>query len=102
MLAEFQKELKSARGKLAIEQAENDYSLVIDLVQFRIDSGLTQVQVAELLGISQQAVSKFENLETDPRLSTIRKYATAINALVRHEVSGNRSNLKIKAVSARN
>lgn len=66
--------------------ATNDYKLLADLVQVRRDSGLTQHDVAERLGISQQAVSKLENYSSDPRLSTLRRYAHAVGALVAHVV----------------
>ena len=51
----------------AQELAKNDYLLLRDLIQLRIDSGLTQKDIAEKLGISQQAISKFEKLDSDPR-----------------------------------
>lgn len=70
----------------AQELAKNDYLLLRDLIQLRIDSDLTQKDVADKLGISQQAVSKFEKLDADPRLSTIRLYAHAVGALVAHVV----------------
>ncbi len=66
--------------------AENDLMMLIELVDLRHRGELTQGDVARALGISQQAVSAFEQLESDPRLSTIRQYAHAIGALVAHEV----------------
>lgn len=70
----------------AQELAKNDYLLLRDLIQTRIDSGLKQKDVAAMLGISQQAISKFEKLDSDPRLSTIRLYAHAVGALIAHVV----------------
>lgn len=72
-----------ARAKML---AKNDYKLLAELVQIRVDRGLTQADVAERLGISQQAVSKLESYDSDPRLSTIRRYAGSIEALVSHLV----------------
>lgn len=86
MLAKHEALLKTHRGQLATQLAGSDYLLIADLVQKRIDSGFTQAQVAEKLSITQQAVSKFESLETDPRLSTIRKYALVVNALITHKI----------------
>lgn len=70
----------------ARQLASNDYQLIADLVRTRKDSGMSQVEVAELLGVTQQAVSKIESYDGDPQLSTLRKYANAIGAIVRHEV----------------
>lgn len=67
--------------------ADNDYKLMADLVAIRKESGLRQSDVAARLGISQQAVSKIENYDSDPKLSTIRMYANAIGALVDHTVA---------------
>lgn len=79
---------KSVINKLRAKfLAKADYDLVFDLVRLREKSGLSQTDVAERLGISQQAVSKFERMESDPRLSTIRSYAHAIEALVSHDVT---------------
>lgn len=77
----------------ATKLAENDFKLVQDLIQLRIDKGLSQADVAEALGISQQAVSRFERMDADPRLSTIRQYAHAIEALVWHAVESDEGQL---------
>lgn len=47
---------------------------------------MTQKDVAELLGISQQAVQKFESYDSDPKMSTLARYANAVGALVTHSV----------------
>jgi transcriptional regulator with XRE-family HTH domain len=74
--------------------AKNDFQLLADLVQVRISSGLTQADVAERLGISQQAVSKLESYDSDPKLSTIRRYAHAVGALVAHVVEADSGQLE--------
>ena len=66
--------------------AANDYKLIADLVKVRKQQGLKQRDVALLLGITQQAVSKIESHDSDPQLSTLRMYANAIGALVGHAV----------------
>lgn len=89
-MATLEELLRRARGTAeharAKMLAKNDYKLMADLVQIRISRGLTQPQVAKRLGISQQAVSKLESYSSDPRLSTIRRYANAVEALVAHVV----------------
>jgi transcriptional regulator with XRE-family HTH domain len=73
--------------------ARADYLLIRDLVQVRIDSGKSQEDIAELLGISQQAVSKIERYDSDPKLSTLRRYSNAVGALVVHVVEPDRGQL---------
>lgn len=67
--------------------AANDNKLMSELVLLRKRVGLKQADVAARLGISQQAVSKIESYDSDPKLSTIRMYANAIGALVGHSVA---------------
>ncbi|GAA1860849.1 hypothetical protein GCM10009715_05390 [Paeniglutamicibacter psychrophenolicus] len=57
-----------------------------ELVGFRREAGLSQGEVAERMGVTQQAVSKFEAYDADPRLSTLRRYANAVGALLGHRV----------------
>lgn len=68
----------------ARELAKSDYDFHEQLVKIRHDRGMSQADVAELLGITQQAVSKLERIGADPRLSTLRQYSHAVGALVKH------------------
>lgn len=70
----------------AVVLVDADEEMLYELIQARRSAGLTQRALAELLGISQPAVAKFERHDSDPRLSTIRKYALCVGAHVRHEV----------------
>ena len=71
---------------LATLLAEADERLLADLIAARHKAGLTQRQVAELLGIKQASVAAFEHYDNDPRLSTIRRYALAVGAAIQHSV----------------
>jgi DNA-binding XRE family transcriptional regulator len=51
-----------------------------DLIDLRIEKGMTQAEVAKLLGISQPAVSQFEKLNSMPHVETVLAYALAIGA----------------------
>lgn len=73
---------KSPSQRRASYLARQERGFLASLVNLRKESGLTQAAVAELLGISQQAISKFESLESSPTLSTVISYAHAIDALV--------------------
>ncbi len=66
--------------------AREDRELKVALVHARRGAGLTQADVAKLLGVSQQAINKFERYDSDPKLSTIRRYANAVGVLVEHRV----------------
>ena len=63
-----------------------DLALVRDLVTVRERSGMTQADVARAMGTDQASVSRFESGHSDAHLSTVRRYAKAVGALIRHEV----------------
>ena len=76
--------LAKARAKVL---AREDRQLKADLIGLRQRAGLTQTNVADMLGITQQAVNKLERYDSDPKLSTLRRYANAVGALVEHSVT---------------
>jgi len=41
--------------------------------RLRVEAGLTQSQLAEMVGVSQAHIAKIENEKVDPRLSTVNK-----------------------------
>ncbi|WP_089210776.1 helix-turn-helix domain-containing protein [Streptosporangium subroseum] len=65
---------------------ERDMRLIETLVRTRKQLGLSQAEVASRMERSQPSVSDFERVGGDPHLSTIRRYALAIGAEVRHTV----------------
>jgi transcriptional regulator with XRE-family HTH domain len=79
-------DLSSPSQRRAILLAENDAYMLRDLIELRDRLGLKQKDVAELLGVSQASVSAFESHDNDPKLSTIRRYAHAIGAIISHSV----------------
>ncbi|WP_106539951.1 helix-turn-helix domain-containing protein [Haloactinopolyspora alba] len=76
---------ESPAQRLASILVREDVDLLSELRDRRKASGLTQAEVAERLGVTQETVSAFERLGNDPRLSTVRRYAAAIGVVVRHE-----------------
>lgn len=52
--------------------------LVRRLADLRIRSGLTQACIAERIGTSQSAIARLEAGDSDPRLSTVERYAEAV------------------------
>lgn len=76
-----QQVLHRARALAAAEE-----SLMDQLVALRKAHKLSQADVAERLGISQPAVAAFERYDSNPTLSTLRRYALAIEARLSFEV----------------
>lgn len=72
-----------ARAKLL---AQENSEMRARLIEIRRAAGLSQADVAELLGVTQQAVHKIERYDADMKLSTLERYANAVGALVFHRV----------------
>ena len=66
--------------------AGNDGDLLASLIAVRKTNGLTQQDLADRMGVTQATVAYFERYDSDPKLSTIRRYAHAVEALVDHTV----------------
>lgn len=77
------KELEDDEFEGAYEDALNLDNLIDELIKLRHSRGLNQSQLARSMGVGQSTVSGFENESTDPRLSTLQRYARALNARVR-------------------
>jgi ribosome-binding protein aMBF1 (putative translation factor) len=72
----------AAVGGAAVGGAGHDAQgsdVVTDLVARRHALGLSQGEVAARMGTSQPAVARFETGGVDARLSTLRRYAAAVD-----------------------
>ena len=56
--------------------------VIDDLVRAREAMGVTQSAIARSMGVSQPTVSGFEHEASDPRLSTVQRYARAVGLRV--------------------
>lgn len=75
------------RDRLAEYLVAADERLIADLARFREHvRGMTQQEVADRMGIDKSGVSRIERGGRDIQQSTLRRYAMAIDAVVRHEV----------------
>lgn len=57
------------------------------LVQCRIEAGISVDDLAMAMDRSVQMVQEVENFDSDPHLSTMRRYCAAIGALAQHRVT---------------
>lgn len=83
----FSRDPNTPSRRLAAALAESDEMLRAALVQARLDAGLSQQQLADIMGVSQPTVAGFERYDNDPRLSTLRRYAHALGVAVEHRVT---------------
>jgi transcriptional regulator with XRE-family HTH domain len=74
-------EIKRARTLV-----REDRRLLRELVLRRKSLSLSQGQLAKRLGLSQPTVAAFERYDSDPKLSTIRRYAHALGVVITHRL----------------
>ncbi|AEI11859.1 helix-turn-helix domain-containing protein [Cellulomonas gilvus] len=73
---------------LARSLVRADRDFLESLIKIRCNHGLSQTEVAELMGVSPSAVSRIESGMRDLRQSTLRRYAFAVGAEVDHVTRG--------------
>jgi len=78
--------LQDPEYRAASLDVDRRVGLIHSLVALRKRIGLTQAQVARRMGVGQSTVSGFETEGSDPRLSTVQRYARAVEAECRVEV----------------
>ena len=74
----------------AREDAAELTDLIERLVSLRKELRVRQADVAVQMGTTQSAVSDFERLGADPRVTTVQRYARAIGARIRIDVDASR------------
>ena len=65
--------------------------------EMRLASGLTQQEVADRAGITQNAVFRIEGGETNPQLATLQQISSALGCSVREIVAGTASDASVLA-----
>jgi len=62
----------------ALDQARRRRRVLTELARLRVAAGLTRTVVAARMGTSEAAVARLESGSTDPRLSSVERFAAAI------------------------
>jgi len=70
--------LTNPAARAAYEDAEARNVFIDSLIGLRRSKSITQAQIAEDMGIAQATVSEFETESSDPRVSTLQRYARAV------------------------
>lgn len=62
--------------------------MVQNLKSFRRQKGISQQQLADAVGVSQQSINKYENHSVEPDISTLIRlsdfFETSVDALIGH------------------
>ena len=70
------------------------------LKSLRVKNGLTQQQLATVLGVSQNAIYNWENGKREPNFTTIKKIGEALHVDASELISFDEVNAKIDAILA--
>lgn len=73
-------QLRNENTRASYHDAQTRSRLVDLLVKLRNRRGLTQRAVADKMGVKQPTISGFETEGSDPRLSTLLRYARSVDA----------------------
>ena len=71
----------------AARLVDGQFRLLQELIALRKKNKLSQELVGERMGITQPAVAAFEGHNSNPTLSTIRRYALAVGADIEYRVT---------------
>lgn len=80
-LKQFKKRaLARADVKKEYDELEEEFAFLDEVLKARIESGLTQAEVAARVGTTQSAIARLESAESkhSPTIATLQKYAKAL------------------------
>lgn len=86
---------RSRDFRAAVEAQLNEMEIEQDLIKLREQRGLSQAQLARILGVSQPAIAKLESgRERNVGLRTLVRCATALGASVNVSIVPNEARLR--------
>lgn len=65
-----------------MKKEEISYPISLEIIRLRDEAGLTQTQLANLIGTTQSVISRLENGDTIPTVQTLYKIANALGQVV--------------------
>lgn len=72
--------LKNPEVKKAYDALEPEFALASELIGIRVKRGLTQKELARLMGTKQSAIARLESGTYNASLKQLEKVAKALNA----------------------
>lgn len=69
------------------QSLEPEYKLIREIIKLRIDKGLTQNQLAKMVGTKQSAISRLESGSYNPTILMLKKISQALDSTLRISIS---------------
>jgi len=82
----LEKKLKNPRFRKAWEQIQEENKLTTKLIRLRVEQGLTQAQVAEMLGTKQTAISRLEHRPPSRPTDLLKRVARIYGYDIREKI----------------
>ena len=79
----LKKQMRNPRFRKAWEEAQRESELTRRLVRLRVEQGLTQAQVAQMVGTKQEAISRLEHRPPSHPTKLLQKVAAVYGCDVR-------------------
>jgi len=77
---------QSQESQERIAAKVKDLRIIVALNQLREELNISQTELAAAMGVKQPTVAKIEQPDNDPRLSTLKRYVTALGGEVSIDV----------------
>ena len=93
-LRQFKQRAMARPGvKAAYDASAAEFAFLDEVLRARAEAGLTQAEVAELIGTTQSAVARLESAEPrhSPSIATLQRYARALGCTVQVKLVKERS-----------
>ena len=74
--------MKEEGFKEAFEESRVEFELARKLIEARIQSGLSQEDIAKIMNTSQSTVARLESGKDLPSMRTLKKFADATNSVI--------------------
>ncbi|AOR63068.1 helix-turn-helix domain-containing protein [Pectobacterium wasabiae] len=78
---------RSPESRARIEARTAEIRQEITLAKLREELNMSQMQLAAVLGVKQPSIVKMEKVENDPKLSTLKRYVTALGGKLTLDVT---------------
>ncbi len=86
-------QLENPKFKKEWDKLEPEFQVIQAMLQGRKENHLTQKQLAERTGITQADISRLENGEANPSLSTLKRLAEGLGMRLRLEFIQEKNNI---------
>jgi len=78
--------MKKSEFRESMENSELEYQIARAIMKARLSRNLTQKQVAELTGINQADLSRVENGNGNPKISTLYRIARGLRMKIKFDL----------------